>query len=219
MLDLSLSGGKPLRRLLLLGAHADDIEIGCAGTVCGLLETHQDVHVDYVVCTATPARQQEARASAAELLAGAASVNLVFREFRNGFFPYVGAAVKEFFEELKSTTEPDLILTHARDDRHQDHRIVSELTWNTFRNHLVLEYEVPKYDGELAAPNVYVPLTTAIAERKLALLAGQFKSQRAKPWYDEQVFRGLLRLRGVECHADSGYAEAFTGRKLCLTGG
>ena len=216
MAALSLGFGSDCRRILCLGAHSDDIEIGCAGTIMALLGANPEMHVDYVVFTASSAREREARDSAAELLQDAKSVNLVFRQFRNGFFPYVAAEIKEFFEELKSDVAPDLILTHAREDRHQDHRLVGELTWNTFRDHAILEYEIPKYDGELVAPNTYVPLTEDTAERKVDLLGRHFASQQSKAWFDARTFRGLMRLRGLECHAPSGYAEAYTGRKLQL---
>ena len=216
MSALPLQLGDGCRRLLCLGAHSDDIEIGCAGTVLELLAQNPGMHVDYVVFTASAAREQEARDSAAELLAGAKSTNLIFRQFRNGFFPFVGEAIKDFFEELKDDCKPDLILTHAREDRHQDHRLVGELTWNTFRDHLILEYEIPKYDGELVPPNTYVALSEAVAEQKVRLLNSHFASQQGKAWFDERTFRGLLRLRGLECHSPSGYAEAFTGRKIGL---
>ena len=215
-MSLPLQLGEGCRRLLCLGAHSDDIEIGCGGTILALLAANSELHVDYVVLTASPEREQEARQSAGVLLAGAKSSQLVFRSFRNGFFPYEGAAIKEFFEELKAQVQPDLILTQSRDDRHQDHRVTAELTWNTFRDNLILEYEIPKYDGELTAPNFYVPLSEEVAERKVSLLASQFASQHAKPWFDERTFRALLRLRGLECNAPSGYAEAFAGRKLSL---
>jgi len=213
-LPLKLADG--CRRLLCLGAHSDDIEIGCGGTILALLAANPELHVDYVVLTASAQREQEARQSAAVLLAGAKSSQLVFRTFRNGFFPYEGGAIKEFFEELKGQVQPDLILTQSRDDRHQDHRVMAELTWNTFRDNLILEYEIPKYDGELRPPNFYVPLSETVAEQKVSLLMSQFASQHTKPWFDERTFRALLRLRGLECNAPSGYAEAFTGRKLSL---
>lgn len=214
---LSLTGAGPVRRVLCLGAHADDIEIGCAGTLLQLLAGNSGVHVDYVVCTATSEREQEARVCAAELLSAAKSVNFVFQAFRNGYFPYIGAEIKDFFELLKAELSPDLIFTHGRSDRHQDHRVVGELTWNTFRDHLILEYEIPKYDGELPPPNTYVTLSEEAAARKLDLLGRHFPSQHAKAWFDESSFRGLMRLRGIECQSPSGYAEAFSGRKLALS--
>jgi len=214
--SLPIELGEGCRRLLCLGAHSDDIEIGCGGTILSLLAANPDLHVDYVVLTASPEREQEARQSAGILLAGAKSRQLVFQRFRNGFFPYEGAAIKEFFEELKKQVQPDLILTQSRDDRHQDHRVTAELTWNTFRDHLIVEYEIPKYDGELTSPNLYVPLSEAVAEQKISLLMTQFASQHSKPWFDERTFRALMRLRGLECNAPSGWAEAFAGRKLTL---
>jgi LmbE family N-acetylglucosaminyl deacetylase len=136
--------------------------------------------------------------------------------FRDGYLPYEGAAVKDVFESLKPRLAPQLVLTHARDDFHQDHRLVCELTWNTFRDHLVLEYEIPKYDGDLGRPNAYVPLPEELVEAKLELLGKHFATQRVKHWYDPEIFRGLMRLRGMECRSDSGYAEAFTARKMAI---
>jgi hypothetical protein len=153
---------------------------------------------------------------AAPLLGRAAAARVVIHKFRDGFLPYEGAAVKETFEELKAEVAPDLILTHYRDDLHQDHRLISELTWNTFRDHLILEYEIPKYDGDLGTPNVFVPLDGALVEGKIEAILGGFPSQRGKRWFDAETFRSLLRLRGMECQAAGHYAEAFYGRKLVV---
>jgi len=144
----------------------------------------------------------------------ATSAQIVIKKFRDGFLPYEGGLVKEAFEELKHEVSPDLVLTHARSDLHQDHRLVSELTWNTFRDHLILEYEIPKYDGDLGAPNVFVPLSESLCQRKIDALLASFPSQAGRRWFTEDLFRALLRLRGMECNAPSGYAEAFYGRKL-----
>jgi LmbE family N-acetylglucosaminyl deacetylase len=200
--------------VLCVGAHADDIEIGCGGTVLTILERAAPITVTWVVLSADGPRAEEARRSAEKLLAGAAKHQIVIGDFRDGFLPYTGAEVKEAFEELKLRAVPDLILTHHRHDLHQDHRLVAELTWNTFRNHLILEYEIPKYDGDLGAPNVFVPLEEAICERKIDTILGNFASQRGKRWFSEELFRSILRLRGMECNASSGYAEAFYCRKL-----
>jgi len=201
--------------VLCLGAHSDDIEIGCGGTLLRLLAQRRGLRVVWVVLAATGQRADEARRSAARFLRGAAAVDLRVPGFRDGFLPYQGTEVKEFFETLKPVN-PDVIFTHQRRDRHQDHRLVSDLTWNTFRNHCVLEYEVPKYDGDLGQPNVYMPLPPAIRRRKLRLLMSGFASQRSKRWFTESTFDGLMRLRGVESGAVEGYAEAFFGPKLVL---
>jgi LmbE family N-acetylglucosaminyl deacetylase len=213
-LRLPAPAGRPLR-LLCIGAHSDDLEIGCGGTVLHLLGREAPVEVRWVVLSGTADRHREASAGAEHFLAGAAAMELMLRSFRDGFFPFE-PAVKEFFEELKGGPDPDLILTHHRADRHQDHRTVAELTWNTWRHHLILEYEIPKYEGDLGRPNVYVPLTRSEVDRKLEGLMGVFGSQRDRHWFDPEVFRGLMRLRGVECAAGDGYAEAFHGTKLLV---
>jgi LmbE family N-acetylglucosaminyl deacetylase len=208
-------GDAPLRRILVLGAHADDIEIGCGGTLLSLQRAHE-LEITWVVLGAEGVREEEARASAAAFLAGAASNSVECRSFRDGFFPYVGGEVKDVFEDLKSRIVPDLILTHARHDLHQDHRLVCELTWNTWRDHLILEYEIPKYDGDLGRPNLFVPLPADVAHEKTRLLESSFASQREKHWFDEELFLGLMRVRGMESRSASGYAEAFVARKLSL---
>lgn len=205
------------RRLLVLGAHSDDIEIGCGGTILTWL-AGGSFEVTWVVLGAGGVREVEARASAASFLEGATSSRIEIFGFRDGFFPYVGGAVKDGFEELKARVTPDVILTHRRDDLHQDHRTVAELTYNTFRDHLILEYEIVKFDGDLGAPNVFVPLEPGVVDRKIELLMKHFGSQRGKHWFDEETFRGLLRIRGLESAAPSRYAEGFYGRKLVLTG-
>jgi LmbE family N-acetylglucosaminyl deacetylase len=205
----------PLRRVLALGAHADDIEIGCGATVLALTRTHADLEVTWVVLGASGEREREARDSAALFLESAAA-EVVVHGFRDGFLPYVGAEVKDVFEELKGRLDPDLILTHARADLHQDHRLVCELTWNTWRDHLILEYEIPKFDGDLAAPNVFVPVSRELAEEKVRLLFDGFPSQRGKHWFDDELFLGLMRLRAMEAVSPTDYAEAFTCRKLSL---
>jgi len=201
-------------RVLALGAHPDDIEIGCGGTLLRLAAERPDLEVTWAVFAATPERAQEARASAAGFLAGLATPpRVIVHDFRDGFLPWSGAAVKERFEELKKVVSPDLVLTHYRDDRHQDHRLVSELTWNTWRNHLVLEYEIPKYDGDFGSPNVFATLPAATLERKIALLLEHFPTQAGKPWFTEDLFRAVARIRGMESVAPERYAEAFYCRK------
>ncbi len=203
-------------RVLCLGAHSDDIEIGCGGTVLSLLESNGQVDVRWVVFSASEERSREAQASAAAFLAQARQKNVTLKNYRDGFFPFLGAAVKDEFEALKLAFQPDVIFTHFRDDRHQDHRLISDLTWNTFRDHLILEYEIPKYDGDFGQPNVFVPLSDAICQRKIAILLECFASQRSKSWFDEQTFRAVLRLRGMEANSSSRYAEAFYCRKAVL---
>jgi LmbE family N-acetylglucosaminyl deacetylase len=216
MLGLALDAieGRPLR-LLALGCHSDDIEIGAGGTVLTLLAA-RPVEVCWVVLSAPGDRAAEAQGSAEAFLAGAAGSRVVLGEFRDSYFPYVGAEVKAFVEEIRDGFSPDLILTHQRADLHQDHRLVWELTWNAFRDHAILEYEIPKWDGDLGAPGVFVPLSEDVVRRKLDLLMAHFSSQRSKAWFTEDVFLGLMRLRGMECRAPSGHAEAFYSRKLAL---
>ena len=209
-------GGEPLSRLLAIGAHSDDLEIGCGGTILALGDGNSEIAVHWVVLAAPGARADEARASAEALLASAGECTIEIHAFRDGYLPHTAAEVKDTFEDLKARFDPELVLTHARDDLHQDHRLACELTWNTFRDHLILEYEIPKWDGDVGRPNVYVPLTADQAEAKLALLDRHFGSQRGKDWYDPDVFRGLMRIRGMECRAPSGLAEAFVGRKLTI---
>jgi LmbE family N-acetylglucosaminyl deacetylase len=203
-------------KLLFLGAHSDDIEIGCGGTILQLLSSYSNVHVVWVVFSSAPEREREARTSAARFLERAATKQIMVMNFRDGFFPYEGAGIKEAFEHLKNELDPDLIFTHYRRDRHQDHRTISDLTWNTWRRHLILEYEIPKYDGDLKSPNVYVPLAQAVCARKIGIILDVFQSERNKAWMSEDTFQAMLRLRGVECAAPEKYAEAFHCRKLIL---
>ena len=219
MLSLGFAGGSPLRRLLAIGAHSDDLEIGCSGTVLALLNANPDLSVDWVVLAADGDRGEEARRSAEKLLEGARERSVEVHAFRDGYLPHAASEVKDTFEDLKARIPPDLVLTHTRDDLHQDHRLVCELTWNTFRDHMILEYEIPKWDGDIGRPNVYVPLEESVVQAKLDLLGGHFDTQRGKDWYDVEVFRGLMRIRGMECRAATGYAEAFVTRKLALVPG
>jgi len=216
MLALSPFGdGAPLRRVLAIGCHSDDIEIGCGGTLLGLTRSRPDVEVTWVVLGAEGARAAEARTSAEDFLSGAASSEILVHGFKDAYMPYHGESVKGAFEDLKQV-QPDLVLTHTRDDLHQDHRLACELTWNTFRDHLILEYEVPKWDGDLGRPNLYVPLTEHVVAEKLELVLRHFPTQAGKHWYDDETFRGLMRLRGLECAAPSRYAEAFYAPKVML---
>jgi len=205
-----------LRRVLCLGAHADDIEIGCGGTFIRLLEENPGLEVHWVVLSAPGERSREARKGADLFLAGTGLADVRVADFKESYFPYVGGEVKDYVDRLSSEVEPDLILTHWRGDAHQDHRIVGELTWNSFRNHLILEYEIPKWDGDMGRPNIYMPLQRAICSQKIDHLLGAFPSQIGKDWFGAEVFWGLLRLRGMEARSESGYAEAFHCSKLVL---
>jgi len=203
--------------VLCIGAHSDDIEIGAGGTILRWIASGAILDVHWCVLSAADERSGEAEASAAAFLTGAASAKVELAAFRDSFFPYQGGELKDWFVELKSRVDPDIILTHHREDAHQDHREVSLLTWNVFRDHLILEYEIPKWDGDLGRPNGYIPLEAEIMERKIKLLMAHFGTQRSKDWFDAETFRGLGRLRGVESRAPEGYAEAFTLRKFLLS--
>lgn len=214
--------GLPLARpgetlsVLCLGAHSDDIEIGAGGTILHWIASGVRLDVDWCVLSARDERAEEAEASASAFLAGAARSRIRLARFRDGFFPYQGHEIKAWLDDLKADIAPDVVLTHRRCDAHQDHREICQLTWNLFRDHLILEYEIPKWDGDLAAPNLYVPLPAAALEHKIALLLAHFGSQRSKDWFDAETFTGLARLRGVECRAPERYAEAFVLRKAML---
>ncbi|MBK8904170.1 MAG: PIG-L family deacetylase [Anaerolineaceae bacterium] len=206
--------GKEIVQVLCLGAHSDDIEIGCGGTVLKLLKAYPNISVTWVVFSGKGSRIDEAKASAESFLVEAKGKQIFVKDFRDGFFPYTGADIKEYFETLKSLVEPDLIFTHFRDDRHQDHRVISDLTWNTYRDHFILEYEVPKYDGDLGAPNFFMHLDREVCQQKVQLLLKHFGTQANKHWFTEETFLANLRLRGIESRAPENYAEAFYGRKL-----
>jgi LmbE family N-acetylglucosaminyl deacetylase len=216
---LELVPGVPLgadSTILLLGAHCDDIEIGCGATVRRLVEAHPDACFQWIVFSSNEERAAEARRAAGEFLRGAERVNVEVESFRDGFLPYEGGRVKDHFEALKRRIRPDVVFTHYRHDAHQDHRLLCELTWNTFRDHLILEYEVPKFDGDLGSPNVFVDAPEAVVADKIRILEECYGSQHGRTWFDERTFRALLRLRGIEANAPSGLAEAFYGRKLRL---
>jgi LmbE family N-acetylglucosaminyl deacetylase len=216
MIQLNLqTGPNGSLNVLCLGPHSDDIEIGCGGTILRLAEQFPDVTFHWVVFSAIGVRESEARC-AASLFAGTAIRGPLLKSFPDGFMPFVGAEVKAVFEELKQSVSPDLVLCPWRRDAHQDHRLISELTWNTFRDHLILEYEIPKYDGDMGQPNVFVPLATGLSQKKVQHIMDSFPSQRTKRWFEESTFFSLMRLRGMECNAPSGYAEAFHCRKAVL---
>jgi LmbE family N-acetylglucosaminyl deacetylase len=202
--------------VLCLGAHSDDIEIGAGGTILEWIASGMRLEVDWCVLSAIGPRAVEAEASAAAFLDGAVSSRIRLARFKDGFFPYHGHEIKAWLDALKLEVEPDVVFTHCRGDAHQDHREVCQLTWNLFRDHLILEYEIPKWDGDLNQPNVYLPLRATVLERKIELLLAHFGTQRSKDWFDAETFAGLARLRGMECRAPERYAEAFVMRKATL---
>jgi LmbE family N-acetylglucosaminyl deacetylase len=217
VLSIALGGGTPTPlRILCLGAHSDDIEIGCGATVLRLLGEHAGSSVHWIVFSATEAREREARASAADFLARAGEAKVVVKVFRESFFPAEWSGIKDFFEEIKRDVTPDVVLCHHHNDLHQDHRVVAELTWNTFRNQLVLEYEIPKYEGDLGKPNLFVPLSRTLADQKVDLLMRHFRTQASRLWFRPDTFHGLMSIRGIECQAPEGRAEAFHASKLVL---
>lgn len=217
MIHLTLDGGADRAlQILCLGCHADDIEIGCGGTILRLAGEYPDCVFHWVVFSAIGPRGSEAQHAAVQFVDSSHLKGPILKSFPDGFMPFVGAEVKAVFEELKEVASPDLIFTHNCRDAHQDHRLVAELTWNTFRNHLILEYEVPKYDGDIGQPCVFVPLPVELCERKVGLIMETFRSQQGKRWFQRETFFSLMRLRGMECNASSGYAEAFYARKLVL---
>jgi LmbE family N-acetylglucosaminyl deacetylase len=215
MEQLSLFSGSELpRRVLALGAHCDDIEIGCGGTLLRLCADHPQLEVTWVVFCSTPERAREARASAGAFLAGVERKRVIIKEHRDGFLPWSAAEVKDELEALKKEPAPQVIFTHYREDLHQDHRVVSELTWNTWRNQLILEYEIPKYDGDFGSPNAFSCLSSAIVERKIDLVLEHFGSQTNKHWLTRDLLRAVTRIRGMECVAPEQLAEGFYSRKL-----
>jgi LmbE family N-acetylglucosaminyl deacetylase len=203
-------------RVLCLGAHSDDLEIGCGGTIITLLRKYRHLSVYWVVFSANAERAIEARASADGLLHNVGSRTIIVKDFKDSFFPFVGSMIKEYFEQLRKEFSPDLIFTHYRNDLHQDHRLISDLTWNTFRDHLILEYEIPKYDGDLGNPNLFVPLDEAVVRAKIDGIRNYFKSQASNHWFSDELFMAILRLRGIECNASGGFAEAFHCQKMVM---
>jgi LmbE family N-acetylglucosaminyl deacetylase len=216
VLPLNLATRPGGLNLLAIGAHSDDIEIGCGGTILRLASDGHLASVRWIVLSANGEREAEARAGAQAFLAGIQRVEILVADFRDGFFPYVGGAVKDFFEAQRDSFVPDVILSHRREDLHQDHRLVGELTWNTYRNSLILEYEIPKYDGDAGSPNFYVELPAQTCERKIDLLTETFRTQASRQWFDPDAFRALLRLRGMECNSSTRFAEGFTCRKAVI---
>jgi LmbE family N-acetylglucosaminyl deacetylase len=217
MLKLSFANSThPLQQILCLGAHSDDIEIGCGGAILKLIEMHPTLQVYWVVFAASGIREQEALSSARAFLKPVQKKTVQIKGFKDGFFPYLGWEIKEFFELFKQEVNPDLIFTHYHQDAHQDHRLISELTWNTFRDHFILEYEIPKYEGDLGNPNFFIQLSKAQCQQKVLYLGEHFKTQHNKQWFTDETFFSLLRLRGIQCNAQDSYAEAFYCRKTIL---
>lgn len=206
---------QPLR-ILALGAHCDDIEIGAGGALLSLIQDHNIESVHWIVFSSNEIRKIEAQQSATNFLSGVKSTYIDIKNFRNGHFPYVGAEIKDYFEEIKKKYEPNLIFTHYRNDRHQDHKTISDLTWNTFRNHMILEYEIPKYDGDIGNPNFFIPVSTEHKNMKVTNLLKYFPSQHDKQWFTKETFVAIMKLRGIESNAQEDYAEAFYARKLVL---
>jgi LmbE family N-acetylglucosaminyl deacetylase len=200
--------------VLCLGAHSDDIEIGCGGTLLRLVAENPDVFITWVVFSAIGERALEAKRSAEEFLKSVGHKQIIFKEFKDGYFPPSVAGLKDVFEELKNRISPDIIFTHYRDDLHQDHRQLCELTWNTWRDHFILEYEIPKYDGDLGNPNFFVSLDKESCDQKVDVLMRYFQTQVNKHWFTPDTFSALLRLRGIQCKSPGGYAEAFYVRKI-----
>jgi len=202
-------------RVVVVGAHADDIEIGCGGTILRLAAERR-VDVTWVVLTAPDLRSQEARRGAEAFLDAADRSEVVVCDFRDGYLPHGATPVKELFDDLGRRLDPHLVLTHTRSDLHQDHRLVCELTWNTWRSHMILEYEIPKYDGDLGTPNLFVSLTAEQLQRKLDLLFDVYMSQQSKPWFTRELLGALPLFRGMEARSPTGLAEAFTCRKITI---
>lgn len=216
MLGLNFADSRRPLQVLCLGAHSDDIEIGCGGSILEFLRTRKNLHFHWVVFSSGKDRDREARRSASLFLKGAAKQHVEVLDFRNSFFPSEGAAIKEYFETLKASLAPDVIFTHTRHDLHQDHRVINRLTWNTWRDHLILEYEIPKYDADLGSPNFFVPFDRRICGRKIRHLMACFATQRNKHWFTEDTFHGLMRIRGIEANAPGRFAEGFYVRKARL---
>lgn len=216
MKPVSLQSTESLK-ILCLGAHSDDIEIGCGATLIELADRMPRPEFRWVVWSACGDRAREAELGARAFLGQASQEETQFYGFRDGYFPSQFAEIKDAFEALSRDFRPDVVFTHYRNDRHQDHRVISDLTWNTFRNHVILEYEIPKWDGDLGQPNYYIPITRETGERKIKSLMDVFQTQRSKDWFSQETFTSMLRLRGIESRADEGFAEAFHARKVVST--
>jgi LmbE family N-acetylglucosaminyl deacetylase len=216
MLKLNLLWQKKSPTILCLGAHSDDIEIGCGGTILRLLKEVTEAQIYWLVFSAKGNRAKEAHESATSFLSKTKSMTIDIQDFRDSYFPFVGAEIKEYFEKLKDNFNPDIVFTHYHNDAHQDHRLISNLTWNTYRDHFILEYEIPKYDGDLVTPNIYAHIDVPDVDKKISFICAFFKSQKENSWFSQENFRSIMRIRGIESNSQSGYAEAFHCRKAIL---
>jgi len=214
MLKIRLLGKNSNLRVLCLGSHSDDIEIGCGGTILRLIEEVNNIEFYWIVFSADEKRNKEAYKSANIFLKDVISKKIVIKKFRESYFPFIGFYIKEYFDDLKKAFSPDIIFTHYRYDAHQDHNLISALTWNTFRDHFILEYEVPKFDGDLGTPEFFVHLNELICQRKIKYIIDSFKTQNKKHWFTQDLFWSILRLRGIESNSPNKYAEAFYCRKI-----
>ena len=203
-------------KILCLGAHADDIEIGCGGTILKIIEQYPKAQFYWVVFSAEGQRANEAKTSAETFLSNITSRIINVQAFQDSYFPFIGATIKDHFTILKNKFDPDIIFTHLTKDAHQDHRLIGELTWNAFRNHMILEYEIAKYDADLGRPNLYVHLSENLVQKKISNICEVFKSQFDKEWFGEESFRSLMRIRGLESNSSSKYSEAFVCRKVVV---
>jgi LmbE family N-acetylglucosaminyl deacetylase len=202
-------------KILCLGAHCDDIEIGCGGTIIRLVEEYEIRQLKWIVFTSSEERADEARRSAESFMKECKEKEIIIKKFKDGFLPYEAEKIKNLFEELKAF-DPDIIFTHYRNDLHQDHRTICELTWNTFRTHQIFEYEIPKYDGDLSSPNFFVTLNKEVAKSKVDIITKCFQSQAGKQWFDKDTFFAMMRIRGIESASPTKFAEGFYVRKSIL---
>jgi len=215
MLKLTFERGQNEElRVLCLGAHCDDIEIGLGGTIIKLIEDFPNIFFYWIIFSSDKTRAEEALESANVLLSRVKEKQIVVQGFKESYFTFIGAEIKEYFDQIRREIFPELIFTHYRNDLHQDHRLISELTWNTFRDHLILEYEIPKYDGDFGSPNLFISLEEATCQKKIQHILAYFKSQNTRQWFDQEAFLSVLRLRGIESNSPSKYAEAFYCRKM-----
>ena len=216
MIKLNLFSENRSLKVLCLGAHSDDIEIGCGGTILRLVKEAPEAHFYWLVLSGNKDRAQEARESATSFLLPIKKKTVDVQDFRESYFPFIGAEIKDYFEKIKNNFVPDIVFTHSVNDAHQDHQLASKLTWNTFRNHFILEYEIPKYEGDLVTPNLYTHISATDVEKKIDLICNLFKTQKEKTWFSKETFRSIMKIRGIECNSPSGYAEAFHCKKVIV---
>ncbi|MCW3997876.1 MAG: PIG-L family deacetylase [Candidatus Bathyarchaeota archaeon] len=214
MFKMKFFEGSKKPKILCLGAHSDDIEIGCGGTILRIIKEVPEAQFRWVVFSGNKIRKKEALEGVSIFLSEIVSKKIDVHNFRESYFPFIGAEIKDCFEKIKKEFNPDLIFTHYKKDAHQDHKLISKLTWNTFRNHFIIEYEIPKYDGDLGTPNLYICLDEVIVKRKINYLYEAYQTQKKKPWFSEDSFRSILRIRGLESNSPTNYAEAFYNYKM-----